>query len=132
MDFLRTQTESMSSEERRRAQRFPLDLPLEVKWHVVEGELNQPTITRDISASGLYFQLNHEMEPNSKVEFFVRLHMEGAPAGGVMLHCVGSVVRVEPTEADPHRVGVAARIDRYRFLRPDEAGSDSLREELKQ
>lgn len=109
-----------TTDERRRAQRFPLDLPLEVKWHEDTQELREPAKTRDISASGLYFMLDHQLEPNSKVEFYVRLQVEGAPGGGVMLHCVGSVVRVEPVVSDPNRVGVAARIERYRFLRPGE------------
>ncbi|MFQ5817069.1 MAG: PilZ domain-containing protein [Terriglobia bacterium] len=107
--------------ERRRAQRFPLELPLEIKWGEAAGEALRPADLRDISATGIYFTVDRELQPESKVEFFVRLNVEGAPPGGVLLHCVGSIVRVEHQGTN---VGVAARIDRYRFVRPDEASRD--------
>ncbi|MCI0457266.1 MAG: PilZ domain-containing protein [Gemmataceae bacterium] len=107
-----------TAEERRRAQRFPLELPVKVKWGREGEEVQEPGTVRDISANGIYFLLSHDLQPESKVEFYVRLRVEGAPEGGVLLHCVGSVVRVE--NRDPERIGVAARIDRYRFLRPGE------------
>lgn len=109
-----------TSEERRKSQRFPLGLPLEVKWQEETSEVQEPATLRDISATGIYFLFEHELKPQSKVEFYVHLKMEGVPAAGVLLHCVGSIVRVEPNAADPNRVGVAARIDQYRFLRPEE------------
>ena len=112
--------------ERRRAQRFPLALPLEVKWQEPSGETCQAANIRDISASGVYFWVDRELQPNSKLEFFVRLDIEGAPAEGVLLHCVGSIVRVTREDGE---VGVAARIDRYRFVRP---GEESLGAEIEE
>lgn len=109
-----------STDERRRAQRFPLALPLEVKWQENRGEVKEAATIRDISATGIYFLFDHDLPPESKVEFYVRLEVEGAPGGSVLLHCIGSVVRVEPVQGEPEHVGVAARIDRYRFLRPGE------------
>lgn len=106
------------STERRRAQRFPLPLPLEVKWQEGSAEARLPADIRDISATGVYFTVDRELQPEAKVEFFVRLQIEGAPSGGVLLHCIGSIVRVEHKDGS---VGVAARIDRYRFVRPGEA-----------
>ena len=119
----------LTIDERRRAQRFPLDLPLEVKWRETSGDVQKPATLRDISASGIYFVVDRNLQPESKVEFYVRLHVEGAPAGGVLLHCVGSVVRVDPAATDPNRIGVAARIDRYRFLRPGEGPPEPVREQ---
>lgn len=116
----------VTTDERRRAQRFPLALPLEVKWHENHEnccELHKPATIRDISTTGVYFLFDCDLPADSKVEFYVRLQVEGAP-GGVMLHCTGSIVRVEPTAADSQRVGVAARIERYRFLRPGEASPE--------
>lgn len=113
-------------EERRRAQRFPLDLPLEVKWGT-DGETREAGAIRDISANGVYFLISRDLQLETKVEFFVRLKVEGAPEGGVWLHCVGSVVRVETKE--PARVGVAASIERYRFLRPGETPAETAPEE---
>jgi hypothetical protein len=116
-----------TADDRRKAQRFPLELPLKVKWGENGEAAQEPGTVRDISASGVYFLLHHELKPESKVEFYIRLKVEGAPEGGVLLHCVGSVVRVE--SRDPERIGVAARIDRYRFLRPGEAPEGTLAEE---
>ena len=110
----------VATDERRRAQRFPLPLPLEVKWQENSGEVQEPATIRDISATGVYFLFDRNLPLDSKVEFYVRLQVEGAPAGSVLLHCVGSIVRVEPAPDDPRHVGVGARIDRYRFLRPGE------------
>lgn len=78
--------------------------------------MQEPGTIRDISANGVYFVLSRDLKPESRLEFSVRLNVEGAPRGGVLLQCVGSVVRVESKEAQ--RIGVAARIERYRFLRP--------------
>lgn len=122
----------LTTEERRRAQRFPLSLPLEVKWQETSGEIQQPATIRDISATGIYFLFDRNLPPESKLEFYVRLQVEGAPGGSVLLHCVGSIVRVEPTPSDPQRVGVGARIDRYRFLRPGEGPPELTEQESKQ
>jgi len=103
------------TQERRKAQRFPLRLPLEIKWQEPSGAARQPANIRNISAAGIYFLLDRELQLQSKVEFFVRLHVKGVPSGGVLLQCLGSIVRVERQD---DQVGVAARIDRYRFVRP--------------
>jgi len=113
-----------SAAERRRAQRFPLDLPLNVKWGKEGEEVEEAGEVRDISATGVYFQLNRSISPESKLEFYVRLKVEGAAEGGVLLHCVGSVMRVE--SKDQEQVGVAARIDRYRFVRPGTEAAEVL------
>lgn len=110
----------LTTDERRRSQRFPLGLPFEVKWRDKTAEVQKPATLRDISATGVYFEVDSSMQPESKVEFYVHLQLEGGAEPGVLLHCVGSIVRVEPTEVDTSRVGVAARIDRYRFVRPGE------------
>jgi hypothetical protein len=114
----------LTSTERRRSQRFPLDLPLEVRWQEGTDEFLRSAAIRDISASGIYFLVDRALHPESKAEFYVRLQVEGGPRSGVLLHCLGSIVRVEPSDPVTNRVGVAARIDRYRFVRPGEAGVD--------
>lgn len=116
-----------TTDERRRAQRFPLHLPLKVKWQEENADVQEPATLRDISASGVYFVVNHDLKPESKLEFYVRLKTEGSSNGGVLLHCVGSVVRVDTK--DKEQVGVAARIDRYRFLQPGELLPDLPMEE---
>lgn len=119
----------VDTDERRRAQRFPLDLPMEVKWQEETEAIQKLASIRDISASGVYFTVDREVRPESKIEFYVQLQMEGAEKGGVLLHCVGSILRVEPDKDEPQRQGVAARIDRYRFLRPGEGPLEAVKEE---
>ncbi len=116
-----------TTEERRRSHRFPLDLPLKVKWSQEGEEGQEPGKVRDISANGVYFVFSHDLKPESKVEFYLRLKVEGAPEGGALLHCVGRVLRLDSRE--PERVGVAARIDRYRFLCPGEIEQGTVSEE---
>lgn len=117
-----------TTDERRRAQRFPLHLPLKVKWQEESADVQEPAELRDISANGVYFKVSHDLKPDSKVEFYVRLKTEGSSNGGVLLHCVGSVVRVD--SKDKENIGVAARIDRYRFLRPGEEVPEMALEDL--
>ncbi len=116
-----------TADERRRAQRFPLHLPLTLKWQEEKGEVPEPATSHDISANGVYFLVSHDLKPDSKVEFYVRL-TEGFENGGVTLHCVGSVVRVDSKESD--RIGIAVRIDRHRFMRPGEAPGEARAEDV--
>ncbi len=117
----------VTAEDRRRTQRFPLDLPLEVKWRQQPDEAHKPAVLQDISANGVFFLVDRQMEPESKLEFYVRLQIEGAPEA-VLLHCVGSVVRVVADSTEPDKVGIGARIERYRFLRPGETPPEGMAE----
>lgn len=116
----------IETEERRRAQRFPLDLPMEVKWQEDAAEIQKLATIRDISATGVYFTVDRDVHPESRIEFYVQLQLEGTARGGVLLHCVGSILRVESSGDEPESRGVAARIDRYRFLRPGESHPQDL------
>lgn len=117
----------VSAEDRRRTQRFPLDLPLEVKLREPAGETQKAAVLQDISANGVFFMVDRQLQPESKLEFYVRLQIEGAPEA-VLLHCVGSVVRVVPNPTEPAKVGIGARIERYRFLRPGETPPEGVPE----
>ena len=90
-----------------------------MKWREQASEQHKPALLQDISANGIFFLVDREMHPDSKVEFYVRLQIEGA-SEAVLLHCVGSVVRVVSSGEEHGKVGVGARMERYRFLRPGE------------
>lgn len=112
-----------TTDERRRSQRFPLKLPLNLKWHEEGGEKLEETTVRDISSSGVYFYLPQPLKSGGKIEFYVQLQGESFSASGVCLHCLGTILRVDPDTSDDEnqpKVGVAVKIDRYRFLRPGE------------
>ena len=104
----------------RAAERFPLKLPISVRWTSPSGSAEVQTRCHDVSSHGIYFDLE-PIEPapiqkGSKVEIVITLP-EGASLSRV--YCHGHVRRTKVL--DLNRVGVAAQIERYRFLR----GTDS-------
>ena len=60
--------------------------------------------TRDVSASGVFFEIDASYALGSVIEFTVELD---TPGGKMMLKCEGEIVRIEPRGT---RVGVAVRI----------------------
>ncbi len=115
--------ETMKQDERRQKQRFPLKLPLNLTWHEGEGAQQTDATVEDISSTGVYFYLPQSLDKEGKVEFYVRLQSEDSQSPGVSLHCLGSIIRVDPNVGQSEAgemVGVAVHIDRYRFLRPEE------------
>ena len=80
-------------------------------------------LTRDVSASGIFFEIDIENIPDSLISF--TLEFEG-PGGGMTLRCKAQVIRVEhpPEESVPSvklsatvgkRVGIAAKIIESKF-----------------
>jgi len=96
-----------------RAQRFQLHLPLryrrlgEKQWH--EGK------TENISRSGMLFQTDELLQPNSQLEINLVLPAEIAGLSSTEVVCRGEVVRtVEPGEK-AMSPALAARILQYHF-----------------
>lgn len=86
----------IKNEDRRGGERVPISLPVNLGgvWGV----------TRDVSASGMFFETNASLYLGSSISFNVDFV---APAGNMMLICHGEIVRIEPSRT---RVGVAVRI----------------------
>jgi hypothetical protein len=61
-------------------------------------------ITRDVSASGMFFETDASLNLGSSISFNVKF---AAPAGNMMLKCHGEIVRIEPSGT---RMGVAVKI----------------------
>lgn len=61
-------------------------------------------ITRDVSASGVFFECDASYALGSDIEFTLELD---TPGGKMMLRCEGEIVRIEPRG---ERVGVAVKI----------------------
>lgn len=61
-------------------------------------------MTRDISASGIFFEMDAKIRLESPVNFEWDFD---SPQGTMMLKCQGNIVRVEPRGS---RVGVAVKI----------------------
>ena len=98
------------SEDRRSGQRLPVRVPVKVRQAGVE----QPGLTRDLSASGIFLYSESPMKPGSKLELVIMLPpgLGLGPGGWTM--CQASVVRVE--ESEGKGIGIAATFDRVALL----------------
>jgi len=102
-------------DDRRTAQRFSMQLPVEVNSPAAGGRV--ATKTDDVSSRGVYFHINQNFEVNSTIDLVLTLPREVTLSDDVRVHCVGRVVRVErPKAGNGGQVGVAAVIERYTFL----------------
>ncbi len=105
----------MAGVERRKHRRFGLSLPLRVR--PMAGAAAVATSTKDISARGIYFALSEKLEEGSELELELALPPEICQGSTVRVHCRGRIVRVERPDSEG-RVGVAATIEAYEFLKP--------------
>ena len=80
-------------------------------------------ITRDLSASGIYFETDLEPTRDTPLAFTVEFHRG---AGAMSLRCQGQVLRIERHGS---RIGVAARILQSK-LEPGRARPAPLRLEI--
>lgn len=98
-------------DELRSSVRFPLKLPVEVRAETngVSGE------TEDISAGGVLFYMDTELEIGSMIDFSISMPASVlGTATDVIVKCTGRVVRCSK---HGDRTAVAAVIDEYHFDR---------------
>jgi len=96
-------------QEVRCAVRFPLALPVVLST----GEAEIVAVTRNVSASGVLFDLEDPLETGLKIRFSLR--MPGGVLGtprDVLVHCLGRVVRCSMNQRN-YQAG--ATIDEYQF-----------------
>jgi PilZ domain len=102
--------DSSPGQEVRCAVRFPLNLPVVV----FTGRSEYPALTRDVSASGVLFEMSSPLQVGEGIDFSLR--MPGAILGtpnDVLVHCHGRVVRCSMSQSQSQ---VAATIDEYQFV----------------
>jgi len=99
--------------ERRGVQRFPLRLPVVVK--PMDGCAEESSLTRDVSASGVFFYLEGKLAEGTPVELILTLPSEITLTESILLRCKGKVVRVVGT-INSGKAGVAAVIEQYDFV----------------
>lgn len=87
----------MGAEEQRREQRVHAALRVAL-------DNNATGLTRDVSASGIFFETEAAFDRGSAICFDIDIDTPGGP---VVLSCRGEIVRVERREA---RLGVAVKI----------------------
>jgi hypothetical protein len=108
--------------ERRTAQRFRIKLPMTVRWTNGSAIGEARTESKDVSSRGVYFFLPKEVKNGSPVEIVLTLPHEITLAGPVRVRCLGRIQRNEEDSAREHELsGLVAQIERYEFLRGDEA-----------
>ena len=102
-------TRANGRQEVRCAVRFPLALP--VVLSTGDGEI--AALTRNISASGVLFVLDRDLQVGSDIHFSMRMpHAVLGTPHDVLVHCKGRVVRCSSSHKE-HLA--AATIDEYRF-----------------
>lgn len=96
-------------EEVRCAVRFPLLLPVVLTL----GREEFAAVTRNVSASGVLFDMDRSLSPGQEIHFSLR--MPGQVLGmdhDVLVYCLGRVVR---SCLNQDQYQAAATIDEYRF-----------------
>ena len=100
---------SAAHQEVRCAVRFPLVLPVVVST----GHDEHVAVTRNVSASGVLFELGRALRAGQDIQFSLRMpgSILGTPQD-VLVHCLGRVVRCSKSQ---DQFLAAATIDDYRI-----------------
>ncbi|MEP6716400.1 MAG: PilZ domain-containing protein [Terriglobia bacterium] len=101
--------------ENRRAQRYNLELPLQI-LEVGGTRVSRVERTRDISSGGVSFTSPDEVEVGGRIEYVITLSNSTPP---VRIRCLGKVLRSRQSSAETG-FEVAVSMDRYQFLRSEE------------
>jgi hypothetical protein len=107
--------------EQRRAQRYKLQLPLEIV-RLGGRRVSRTEKTRDISSGGVCFVTPNDVEVGGRIEYLITLFDSDPP---VKIRCLGKVLRSSgpgPAVTAPAKgyYEVACTMDRYSFVRADE------------
>ena len=106
-------------QERRTMRRFDMRLPATVKVDGA-GILELPTETQNVSARGVFLYLDRSVAEGSRIEVTLTFPPHVTLTDAVRVRFIARVVRVEaPLPAS--RIGVAALIEEYEFLRSSPA-----------
>ena len=84
------------SQDKRKEERVSTILPVSVG--------STAGVVRDVSASGIFFEIDANYTLGSSISFAVKLD---TPSGYMNLKCRGDIVRIEPRDS---KVGVGVRI----------------------
>jgi hypothetical protein len=103
-----------SAHDRRTMRRFDMRLPAAVRLRGKEDEFF--TETQNVSARGVFFYLDRPIETEDRVEVTLTFPPHITLTDPVRVRFVARVVRVEPP-LPSSRIGVAALIEEYEFLR---------------
>jgi c-di-GMP-binding flagellar brake protein YcgR len=102
------------------ARRYDLSLPVTIRMPAEKETSSQSGKTRDISTRGVYFMLDKNLSAGTQIDITLTLPSEVTRGSDVVVRAMGKIVRVDKkTEDGSPRVGIAAVIERYEFIRND-------------
>jgi hypothetical protein len=107
--------------ERRAMRRFSMKLPASVRVSGIPSEF--PTETENVSARGIFFHLDRWIAEGARVEVTMAFPAQITLAEPLQVRFLARVVRVI-SEKPVTRVGVAAVIEEYQFIRPGDESQD--------
>src|SRR5271165_4071840 len=102
-----------NAQERRMMRRFDMRLPALVR---LEGSSEVQTETQNVSARGVFFYLDRPVEAGTKLEVTLTFPPHITLTDAVRVRFTAHVIRVE-NPLPSARVGIAAMIENYEFLR---------------
>ena len=107
--------------------RFYMRLPASVKFPAETDSLEIMTETQNVSARGIFFYLDQPVTQGSLIEVTMTFPPNITLTDAVRVRFVARIVRVEQP-LPVSRIGVAAVIEEYEFLRsnPDADSSAAL------
>jgi hypothetical protein len=100
-------------QERRAMRRFEMRLPAIVR---LEGATEFHTETQNVSARGVFFYLDNPVVAGTKLEVTLTFPPHITLTAAVRVRFFAKVIRVE-NPLPSSRIGVAAMIENYEFLR---------------
>jgi hypothetical protein len=111
-----------SSQERRLMRRFDMRLPAVVH---LEGAAEFHTETQNVSARGVFFYLDRAVAAGTKLEVTLTFPPHVTLTDAVRVRFSARVIRVE-SPLPSLRIGTAAMIEDYEFLRAGGGSADFL------
>jgi hypothetical protein len=108
-------------EERRRASRLPLQVPVLIRWRNGSEMREARTVSRNVGSRGVYFSLPEIIKDGTTVEIEMMLPSQVALSGPSRVCCVGRVQRCEQEESG--KAGMAVSINKYEFIFRRDAAS---------
>ncbi len=109
----------MDMPDQRRTRRFELRLPLKLV-RAGSREVDESVETQNLSSGGVLFLSDQKIDIGDPIEYLITLPSGPADHNGVMLHCIGKVVRRElgtNDAGDQEPTAIAATLERYEFIR---------------
>jgi hypothetical protein len=103
--------------EQRRTRRFTLQLPVSITRNGAE-RVTHFGLTKNISSGGVLFTADQDPEIGVSIEYVITL--AGPMEQSVNLRCIGKVLRSSRSESTTSSYDVAATLERYEFIRPEE------------